>query len=307
MKRASDGCAAESGGALRQLPSLQAVETHRCVLHDEQVIEVLALGNDGSTVQRSHSYWCITANGSATQNGVALTIPHGCRGPVSLMNDRACAVCTQGLVLLTTSTQTILPLSTVPEACFQLFESEVIILLFCTHATALHPDGTEAILPTTSHPVSVAHDTGYQYVDVVTRDGSRYRYDSTIGWHQVHLPVPDVPATLQFFDTKSGGSAWLTEGGELRLYHMAPEPLVVLPVGRSAMFTGCSRYLYVLLDHVTYPTVVPEVGVIDMQTFKHWGTLFPDKMLAMGRTGDSYVCGAHYPYVLWRSSLFKLA
>ena len=306
MKRASDGCKAPAASELRAEPSLQAVPTQRCTLHDEQVVEVLALGNDGTTVQCSASYWALTSNGADTQYGAALPLPPGCRGPVSLMNNRACAVCNQGIAMLTPTSQSIMSMFPLPEACYQLFESDVIILLWKTHVTVLQADGTEARLPSADPPVSIAHDTTYQHVDVVTLGGSRHRYDESYGWHQVHLPIPSVPAVLRFFDAKSGASAWLNGEGQLYLYHMAPEPIVTLPVGQSAALTGSGRYLYILLDHVTYPTVVPEVGVIDLHTFKHFGTLFPDKLLAMGRTGDSHTSGAHYPYVLWRSALFKL-
>lgn len=306
MKRASDGCEAAEGGAYHQMPTLQALQTHRCTLHDEQVSDVLALGNDGSTVQCSQSYWAITANGADTRNGVALALPYGCRGSVSLMNDRACAVCSQGVAILTTSTQSIFKMVTLPEACYQLFESDVIILMFTAQVVALQPDGTEAVMPATSSPMSVAHDTTYRSLDVVVTDGSRYRYNEMLGWHVVHLPTPSVRAALKFVDAKSGASAWLTDQGDLQLYHMAPHPVVEIPVGRNPCLTATSRYLYVLLDHITYPTVVPEVGVIDLQSLSHFGTLFPDKLLCMGRTGDSGVTGAHYPYILWRSAVFKL-
>lgn len=306
MKRASDGCAVLAGGAVHQIPTLQALETHRCTLHDEQVVEVVALGNDGSTVQRSNSYWAITANGAETRNGVALAIPAGLRFPVSLMNDRACAVCNAGVVILTTSTQTILQMFPLPDSCVQLFESEVLILKFPTHVTALMPDGREAVMPVPSPPLSLAHDTTYGCVDVVTADGSRYRYNDMLGWHPVHLPTPATLSQLCFLDAKSGASAWLTEHGDLQLYHMAPEPVLDVPVGRSPSITATSRFLYVLLDHITYPTVVPEVGVVDMHALSHYGTLFPDKLLCMGRTGDSSITAAHYPYILWRSALFKL-
>lgn len=306
MKRASDGCQASEGGVVHQMPTLQALQTYRCTLHDEQVVEVLALGNDGSTVQCSQSYWAITAMGSETRNGVALALPHGCRGPVSLMNDRACAVCSQGVAILTTSTQSIFKMFPLPKTCYQLFESDVIILMFSTHVVALQPDGTEALMPGPSAPMSISHDTTYRSIDAVATDGSRYRYNDILGWHVVHLPVPTVRATLEFVDAKSGASAWLTKQGDLHLYHMAPHPMVEIPVGRNPRLTATPRYLYVLLDHITYPTVVPEVGVIDMQSLCHFGTLFPDKLLCMGRTGDSGVTGACYPYILWRSAMFKL-
>jgi hypothetical protein len=193
-----------------------------------------------------------------------------------------------------------------PKTCYQLFESDVIILMFSTHVVALQPDGTEALMPGTSTPMSVAHDTTYRSLDVVATDGSRYRYNEMLGWHQVHLPVPPTRATIHYFDEKSGASAWLTDQGDLQLYHMAPHPIVEIPVGMNPCLTANSRYLYVLLDHITYPTVVPEVGVIDMQSLSHYGTLFPDKLLCMGRTGDSGATGAHYPYILWRSAMFKL-
>jgi hypothetical protein len=306
MKRSADGCCAQPAALERAEPSLQAVETHRWILHDEAVEEVLALGNDGSTVQRSRSYWAITAGGT-TRNGLALTLPHGCRPPVSLMNDRAAAVCAEGVALLTTTGQTVLAMNPPPLACYQLFESDVLILLWESRAAAVQPEGITAELATPSAPLSVAHDTEYRVVDVVCRDGTRYRYDESFGWHPITLPRPDVDAVLRSFNVRSGGSAWLTGSGDLLFYHMAPDPVVTLPVGLNAAVTASDHHLYVLLDNASYPTVVPEVGVIDTRTLSHYGTLFPDQLLGMGRIGDSCVTAAHFPYVLWRNALFKLA
>ena len=310
VKRGADGTESAAAESEEAAPSLVAVAVHRHLLNDEPAEGIIALGNDGSVVQHSQTYWAITATES-TQNGVAVTMPKGLRAPISLMNDRAAAVWDDhtscGVALLTVTGQTRFPISPTPLHIYQLWESDVLILLFETHVTALQPDGTEMQLAASAPPVSVAHDTTYQRIDVVTADEMRFRYEEPHGWYQVHLPIPKLPAVLTLFNAKTGGSAWLTEHGDLYFYLMAPDPEVAIPVGHAAAVTGNANHVFALQNSDDYRPVAPEVGCIDTRSLQHVGTLFPDQLLAMGRLGPSEFIAAHYPYVAWKGGLFKLA
>ena len=61
-----------------------------------------------------------------------------------------------------------------------------------------------------------------------------------------------------------------------------------------------------LNDTAVYPSVVPEVSIIDALALNHSGTLFPDQIIGMARMGDSDISAAHYPYILWRNALFEI-
>lgn len=305
MKRGNDGAAAAGGTSPVCKPSLHAEMVHRLVLHGEPVVETVALGNDGTLVQRSERYWAITAGGGVGVNGVALLIPAGCRGPVSLMNSRAVAPCTGGLVMLDTSRQAIISLGEPVVSVHQLFESDVIIVRLSTTVKVLCPDGSEFPLTSSSVPVSVAHDSAYQAVDVAMADHSRYRFTEPDGWIRITLPGPtESGALLSHFNVKSGASCWVDTGGDLVVYHLGDAPVLKLPLGHHAMVTSSPAHIFVLNDTAVYPSVVPEVSMIDALALNHAGTLFPDQILATARIRDSDISAIHYPFLLWRNALF---
>ena len=307
MKRGSDGTAAVGEARPVGLPGLHALPLHRLLLNDEPVVETVALGNDGTIVQRSATYWAITACGAGGLNGVALQIPDGCRGPVSLMNNRAVARCAGGLAVLDTSRQAILSIDPEVVSVHQLFESDVIVVRFSTHITALYPDGTEMPLPSSSTPASVAHDSTYQTIDVTMDNHARFRFDETMGWFPVTLPGPrEAGATLCHYNVKSGASVWLDGAGNVVVYHLGEEPMVRLPSGHGALVTSSPTHIFVLNDTAVYPSVVPEISLVDAFALTHAGTLFPDQIMGMARVCDSDIGAVHYPYVLWRNALFEI-
>lgn len=308
MKRGSDGAAAQVGRCpIISMPQLTPERVFRLVLHDQAAEKTLALGNDGTIVQASQDYWAITAPGESMANGCALQRPAGCRGPISLMNGRAIAVCNAGLAMLSTTSQCVLEMYPPPEKIYQLFESEAIVLQFTTHVTTLYADGTELLLSAPFPPLSLAHDATYTMVDAVTTDGRRYRFAETLGWHPITLPRPrELKAALVHFNVTSGAAAWLSPGGNLMLYHFADEPMLYLPAGAGAVVTSSASHFFVLNDSATYPSVVPEVALIDAASLSHSGTLFPTQLLGMARVGESDVAAVHYPYVLWRGALFRI-
>lgn len=307
MKRGNDGAAAAGVPRAVSQPSLHALAVHRLVLHDEPVVETVALGNDGTIVQRSKTFWAITAGGGQGESGVALEMPNGCRGPVSLMNHRAVAPCAMGLAVLETSRQAILELTLPVVSVHQLFESDVIVVRHETHVGAMFPDGRELVLASSSTPASVAHDCTYETVDVVMADHTRFRFHEEQGWFPVSLPGPrETGAFLLHCNVRSGAGTWVDAAGNVAVYHLADEPLVILPAGFAPQVTSSPSHIFVLNDTSVYPSVVPEISMVDALALKHVGTLFPDVIMGMARVCDSDISAAHYPYVLWRNGLFEI-